>query len=191
MGASCSSAEVLAQNPAHQGGGVLGRQHKVLFFPDAALPCRYGAGCKRRRCEFAHRPTNLSAFLDFLRFAKTSLDICVFTITCNDIAEVILALHRSGKVKVRIITDTQQQHNAGSDIREFRDAGVPVREDHQTSHMHHKFALIDNRILLTGSFNWTRSAVLHNKENVLCTDVPGLVQPFRKEFAKLWGQFRP
>ena len=196
MGARCSSAEVARAsshgraNPAHLPDGA-GRQHKVIFFPDQALPCRYGAGCKRRTCDFAHHPTNLTAFLSFLRYAKASLDICVFTITCNEIANVILELHGSGKVKVRIITDTQQQHTAGSDIHAFRAAGIQVREDHSPFHMHHKFAIIDNCILLTGSFNWTRSAVLHNKENVLCTDVQGLVRPYKEEFRKLWGQFRP
>ena len=134
-----------APEPGARTGGA-GRQHKVIFFPDEALPCRFGAKCKRRSCEFAHHATNLTAFLNFLRYAK-AMDICVFTITRNEIADVILELHKSGKVKVRIITDTQQQHTAGSDIRAFRDAGIQVREDHSPFHMHHKFAIIDNRIL--------------------------------------------
>ena len=35
--------------------------------------------------------------------------------------------------------------------------------------MHHKFALIDNQILLNGSFNWTERAVWENCENLVIT----------------------
>jgi cardiolipin hydrolase len=34
-------------------------------------------------------------------------------------------------------------------------------------HMHHKFAIIDKIVLLTGSFNWTAQAVNGNQENLI------------------------
>lgn len=42
-------------------------------------------------------------------------------------------------------------------------------------HMHHKFAIVDARLLINGSFNWTRQAVLYNQENCVITDNPQLV----------------
>lgn len=36
--------------------------------------------------------------------------------------------------------------------------------------MHHKYAVIDSRLLINGSFNWTRQAVLYNQENTVITD---------------------
>ena len=41
--------------------------------------------------------------------------------------------------------------------------------------MHHKFALFDGRRLMTGSFNWTRSASEQNEENLIVTADPVLV----------------
>lgn len=43
-------------------------------------------------------------------------------------------------------------------------------------HMHHKFAIVDGRLLINGSFNWTRQAVLYNQENCIITDNPQLVR---------------
>lgn len=57
--------------------------------------------------------------------------------------------------------------------------------------MHHKFVLIDNKLLINGSFNWTRNAITGNQENVVVTDYPQLVQAFQAEFEKLWIQFAP
>ena len=55
--------------------------------------------------------------------------------------------------------------------------------------MHHKFALIDGKYLVNGSFNWTRQAVTGNNENVLITSDNNLVNAFKMEFNKLWKQF--
>jgi phosphatidylserine/phosphatidylglycerophosphate/cardiolipin synthase-like enzyme len=57
--------------------------------------------------------------------------------------------------------------------------------------MHHKFAVFDARTLLTGSYNWTRSAAEDNRENVLVVDDPRLVRPFVETFEELWAAFAP
>jgi cardiolipin hydrolase len=45
--------------------------------------------------------------LQFLGSARTSLDVCVFTITCDEIAGALLEAHKRG-VRVRIISDNEQ-----------------------------------------------------------------------------------
>lgn len=58
-------------------------------------------------------------------------------------------------------------------------------------HMHHKFALVDGKKLITGSLNWTLTAVQSNKENVMITEEPALVQPYQQEFQRLWEASDP
>jgi len=64
--------------------------------------------------------------------------------------------------------------------------GICVRCDSSSVHMHHKFALVDGRRLVTGSLNWTLTAVQNNKENIMVTEEPDLVMPFVQEFQRLW-----
>jgi phosphatidylserine/phosphatidylglycerophosphate/cardiolipin synthase-like enzyme len=99
----------------------------------------------------------------------------------------VLAAHRRG-VAVRLITDNDKVFDNGSDVIALQRAGVPVRVDQSAAHMHHKFALFDQRWLLNGSYNWTRSAATENEENlVLCND-PALLRQFAQAFDALWEQ---
>ena len=51
----------------------------------------------------------------------------------------------------------------------MKEAGVCRVACQREGLMHHKFALIDNQILLNGSFNWTERAVWENCENLVIT----------------------
>lgn len=116
---------------------------------------------------------------------RTCVDVCVFTITDDRISSSILAAHRRG-VELRVITDDKKAHDTGSDILEFRRAGIPLHTDRDRNHMHHKFAIFDRKILLNGSYNWTRGAAEYNLENIVTTSDPSLVSAFLQEFDHLW-----
>jgi mitochondrial cardiolipin hydrolase len=127
----------------------------------------------------------LNAIVGGLNAAIKTIDICVFTISDDRIAAAILERQRRG-VQVRIITDNEKLHDAGSDIARLAKAGVEVRVDLTEYHMHHKFALLDGKKALTGSYNWTRSAEAYNEENLLVTDEAGVVRQYAEEFEKMW-----
>lgn len=137
---------------------------------------------------FSPGDTCLRRLRDLMRGCKATLDICVFTIADDRLTDAILECHARG-VQVRIVSDNDKQHDSGSDIARLRDRGVPVRLDDAPYHMHHKFALVDGRVLANGSFNWTRSATEKNDENLVVTDDANLVRVFGLQFDKLWQQF--
>lgn len=116
------------------------------------------------------------------------LDVCVFTITHDDLAEELLMAQRR-KVAVRILTDDEKSHDLGSDVHRLERAGIEVRMDDSPAHMHNKFVVLDERLLVTGSFNWTRSAATANQESFIVTDEPALVGAHLEEFERLWAQF--
>ena len=141
------------------------------------------------QCLFFPSASNLLTLLQAIGSATRTLDVCVFTITEDRFAREILSAHRRG-VSVRVISDDECMKQQGSDVERMAAAGVPCRIDQDaSSHMHHKFAIVDQRVLITGSFNWTRSAHEINRENVLITTEPGAVHGYRDEFERLWTEF--
>ena len=143
----------------------------------------------RPRVYFSPGDECLNAIRGLLERARKSVDICVFTITDDRIAEEILETAGRG-VAVRIITDDDKSLDAGSDISRLKSRGVPVRCDRSEYHMHHKFAVIDGEIVLTGSYNWTRGAARYNEENLVVYQDSGLAGEFMVEFERLWREFR-
>jgi phosphatidylserine/phosphatidylglycerophosphate/cardiolipin synthase-like enzyme len=131
-----------------------------------------GLGCLERITQGIHE-------------TQRQLDICVFTITDDRITREILEAKRRG-VEVRVISDNDKSLDRGSDIERIEAAGVAVRIDTTEHHMHHKFAIFDRSLLLTGSYNWTRSAAEFNAENIVMTNHPGLVSSFTRVFDELW-----
>jgi phosphatidylserine/phosphatidylglycerophosphate/cardiolipin synthase-like enzyme len=55
--------------------------------------------------------------------------------------------------------------------------------------MHHKFAVLDNSVVITGSFNWTTQAVKFNQENIVFYENRELAAKYTEEYNKLWDTF--
>lgn len=123
-------------------------------------------------------------------YATSQINICVFTISDDRIASAIVDAHKRGR-EVRIITDNDKSLDLGSDIARLHKEGIAIKMDKTPNHMHHKFMVVDNSTLITGSYNWTLSAAKYNHENVLLTTEGGLVKSFLKEFGQLWNKMEP
>lgn len=139
------------------------------------------------RALFGPEDPMVETLVSVISGARRSLDICMFTITDDRLTEAIAAAHRRG-VAVRILSDGDKARDPGSDTDRLGLSGVPVRLDHSDRHMHHKFAVVDGRILVNGSYNWTRAADSRNRENFTLTEEPALVLRFARAFEGLWGE---
>ena len=52
--------------------------------------------------------------------------------------------------------------------------------------LHHKFAVIDNKTVITGSFNWSPSAAHTNDETLMVIESPQLAAHFTREMDRMW-----
>lgn len=148
---------------------------------------RAPAQVTRSNAFFSPGEACLNTIVQHLRGAHRSVDLCVFTVSDDRIAQEVLAAHTRG-VALRFITDNDRETDSGSDVARLRAAGVPTAVDRTAAHMHHKFAIFDGQWLLNGSYNWTRSACTHNEENLVATNDATLVRQFQGTFDQLWGR---
>jgi len=52
--------------------------------------------------------------------------------------------------------------------------------------LHHKFAVIDNKTVITGSFNWSPAAAHTNYETLLVIHLPKLAAHFTRDMNRMW-----
>lgn len=129
----------------------------------------------------------LHAINNQIESAQQTILICVFTISDDRITDKLIRAHKRG-VSVKVITDNDKCNDRGSDIDKLYRAGISVKMDETSYHMHNKFAVIDKKTAITGSYNWTRSAAQNNQENVLVTTEKTVVSAYINMFDVLWKE---
>jgi phosphatidylserine/phosphatidylglycerophosphate/cardiolipin synthase-like enzyme len=95
-------------------------------------------------------------------------------------------------VQVRVLLDCNKYRESDVTRDWVANRRVPVRllygRRGQGSKMHHKFVILDARVVLAGSYNWTLESEEQNYESLLILRDTRLVESYRKEFEALWGQ---
>ena len=118
------------------------------------------------------------ALIHLINGARDSVRIQAFMFTHKGIRDAVIAAHRRG-VAVELIMDDDNSSIPGSARPALRRAGITVYVPPEDLTMHNKVILIDDRILATGSFNFTWSADRKNVENLLILrDKPRLMKAF-------------
>jgi phosphatidylserine/phosphatidylglycerophosphate/cardiolipin synthase-like enzyme len=117
--------------------------------------------------------------------AEAFINIAMYIFTDKEIALPLINAQKRG-VKVRVYLDKSQIESKYSQSRFLVQKGIKVRISTNNYIMHNKFAIIDNRLLLTGSYNWTFSANNRNDENLMVIDDPELIEIFQNQFINLW-----
>ena len=118
--------------------------------------------------------------------AKEFINIAMYTFTDREIAQAILRAKDRG-VDIKIYLDRSQVNAEYSKSRYFVNNGIEdIRISSNNYIMHNKFAIIDNKIVITGSYNWTASAGERNDENLLVIDNKNVVKKYQNQFKNLW-----
>ena len=134
---------------------------------------------------FSHSDNPQKAIIKNINQAETFINIAMYIFTDREIALPLVKARERG-VKVRLYLDKEQVKYQYSQSRFLVQKGIKARISTNNYIMHNKFAIIDNRILLTGSYNWTFSAHNRNDENLMVIDDPEIIEIFQNQFEKLW-----
>jgi len=124
--------------------------------------------------------------------AEDSIEFMIYSFTSDGIADALLYQASQG-IQVRGVVDAYQEESGlGGEYQRLREAGLDVLLDGHPEKLHHKVIIIDDRIVVTGSYNLTRSAELFNDENTLVIHSTEVARLFQAEFEWIYqdGQVR-
>jgi phosphatidylserine/phosphatidylglycerophosphate/cardiolipin synthase-like enzyme len=117
--------------------------------------------------------------------SQHSLDIAVYAFTHADIAAAVIRAHQRG-VRVRMVMDLKNASGRDSCIPDLIKAGIEVRIRHKDGDQHSKYLVIDQAIVVTGSYNFTVRADERNSENVVVIrNAPNVVKAFSDDYQTL------
>lgn len=132
--------------------------------------------------------TNIrSEIIPLLNNAKSEVLIAMAWFTSAELFEALLSC-RSRGVRVKLIlldNPINFMYYAPDFNRLIKSGGNLWIAKQDIGFMHHKFCIIDNRVVVTGSYNWTYFAETRNVENIVITDVPTIVSSYSEEFKRL------
>jgi phosphatidylserine/phosphatidylglycerophosphate/cardiolipin synthase-like enzyme len=120
--------------------------------------------------------------IELILAAEESIDFLYYSFTSDGIADALLFQASQG-IQVRgVFDDYQNRTGLGGEYPRLKGQGLDVHLDAHPEKLHHKVMIIDQEIVITGSYNLTRSAEIHNDENTLIIHDNDFAEIFRVEF---------
>lgn len=121
--------------------------------------------------------------LEILNNSNISIDFAAFSFT-NDNIENMLAEKSKSSVKVRGVVEKRSWNTQGSNASTLSKEFFLINDTNKNT-MHHKFFVVDDRWVITGSMNPTSAGVNYNDENILIIDSLEIAKLYGEEFEKL------
>lgn len=119
--------------------------------------------------------------------AQTQVRFMAFSYTDDAIGQAMIAAHERG-VSVAGVMERQNVRGTGSEFAILEDGGVDILADGNCYIMHHKTIIIDDDVVITGSYNFTKSAEQSNDENLLIIRSPQLAAQYLVEYDRVRNQ---
>jgi len=127
------------------------------------------------------------AVVDALGASKSSVLVQAYSFTSAPIAKALVDAHKRG-VSVQVILDKSQRSERYGSATFLANEGIPVYIDAAHKIAHNKVMIIDGKTVITGSFNFTKSAEEGNAENLLViSNAPDVAQRYTANWKEHLG----
>jgi len=120
---------------------------------------------------------------------RVSVDAALYRITNPRLARA-LGKARDRGLRVRLLVDRNKYQATAVTRKILAENSLPFQaiygRKEKGSKLHHKFAVLDRHIVLTGSYNWTLDSEERNFDHMLVLRDPDLALAYQQEFERLW-----
>jgi hypothetical protein len=146
--------------------------------------------CSNAEATFSPSSQPLKMLKEEIARAKKSVDVLMHHLVFDDLVkELAKAAERGVRVRVIVNAADRAEHAGGAWNRLFA-AGGKLRykqtNAEQFQLMHHKLMVVDDRVVVNGSGNWSGSGFFKNFENYVRYRDPRIARPYRALFDRLW-----
>jgi phosphatidylserine/phosphatidylglycerophosphate/cardiolipin synthase-like enzyme len=124
----------------------------------------------------------LARLLELVSAAQESIYFLAYSFTSDALAEAITARGQQGVDVKGVFEKDQYESNTGTEFDNLLAAGFDMHLDANPRHMHHKVIIIDQQIVVTGSYNFSANAEKRNDENLLIIFDPEIAAQYLVEF---------
>ncbi|MCU0485496.1 MAG: phospholipase D family protein [Anaerolineales bacterium] len=126
--------------------------------------------------------------VELIREADQSIYFLAYSFTSDELADAILESAQKGVSIAGVFEASQVASNIGTDFDRLHEAGIDVHLDGNERNMHHKVIILDEQIVITGSYNFSSNAETRNDENLVIVHNPELAQIYLQEFQKILAE---
>jgi phosphatidylserine/phosphatidylglycerophosphate/cardiolipin synthase-like enzyme len=130
----------------------------------------------------------LAALVPVLEGAQESIYFLAYSFTSNQLGEIVRQKAVAELTVAGVMDDGQVRSNQGTEYDPFRQAALDVRIDGIDGLMHHKVFIVDEEIVVLGSYNFSQSAEERNDENIIIIYNPIIAGQFVQEFQRVYEQ---
>ena len=118
-----------------------------------------------------------------LENSTKSIYFASFVITLDSIEEILINKSQENVV-VEGVVEERSWNSQGSRTQEMQNY-FSLKKDKNPATMHHKFFVVDERYVITGSMNPSNSGANYNDENLLIIESPEIAELFIEEFRRV------
>ncbi len=135
---------------------------------------------------FAPEADEISALIAEVEGAAQSIRFMTFVFSLDELAEAMLSQAASRSVTLEGIFENRNSLASWSQLPALHCAGAAVRQDGNRYVLHHKVIIIDDHTVITGSFNFSRSAAKNNDENIVIVRNAAIADLYLQEWQRIW-----
>jgi phosphatidylserine/phosphatidylglycerophosphate/cardiolipin synthase-like enzyme len=128
----------------------------------------------------------LTALYTLLSESQESIYFLAFSFTSNELGAIVREKAEAGLDVKGVMDEEQVASNTGTEYDPFLQAGLDVRIDGIDGQMHHKVFIVDEKIVVLGSYNFSRAAEERNDENILIIYNEHIAEFLMQEFQRVY-----